>query len=237
MLIQSDASQLEWRTAVWLANDEIGIRELNDSGIDIHSNNQSDLSLPSRLIAKIFLFRTIFRGTGWAFANDADFVHVSSDPRYWDEKNEKFYKKYYGLDRKHREWFKTVAEGRNIVSPFGREWKIPLQEKKGELVVPINMASNYPVQGTGADIMAIARLTFKQRQQTGKLISTVHDSVVADVPDKDVQQTANIMYEVFDDLPVTIKKLFNIDLPIKFPCEVKYGPNLKEMKKIEYTKY
>ncbi|HXQ33616.1 MAG TPA: hypothetical protein VN843_06305, partial [Anaerolineales bacterium] len=82
MLVSIDASQLEWRVLVWLAMDPIGIQELNNHD-DIHANNQKAFSLPTRLISKKYLFRTIFRGSGWSFANDPDFLHVSNDPAYW----------------------------------------------------------------------------------------------------------------------------------------------------------
>ena len=82
MLFQCDASQLEWRTALELSKEYVGIEEIL-KGEDTHAKNQTAFDLPSRLIAKIFLFRTIFRGSGWSFANDPDFMHVSSCPIFW----------------------------------------------------------------------------------------------------------------------------------------------------------
>jgi hypothetical protein len=56
MLIQTDASQLEWRCALELSKEYVGINEIV-SGEDTHAKNQTAFGLPSRLIAKIFLFR------------------------------------------------------------------------------------------------------------------------------------------------------------------------------------
>jgi len=56
MLLQTDASQLEWRTALELSKDWTGINEII-GGEDTHAKNQEAFGLPSRLIAKIFLFR------------------------------------------------------------------------------------------------------------------------------------------------------------------------------------
>ena len=56
MLLQCDASQLEWRTALELSGDEVGLAEVF-SNEDAHAKNQLAFDLPSRLIAKIFLFR------------------------------------------------------------------------------------------------------------------------------------------------------------------------------------
>lgn len=240
MLIQCDASQLEWRVAVEYSKDPIGIKEIVDQ-LDIHSNNEKELQLPSRLIAKIFLFRTIFRGSGWSFANDPAFQHVSADPNYWDERNKRFYIKYKELDNLHIKWAQTVAAKAPIRGISGREWFVPMKiDKNGLPKMPWTDLTNWPVQGTGADIMAVARISLRNRlkkykMEKIKLISTVHDSIVADSPDDQVQATANLMYEVFDDLPKNFKKLFNYEMVIPFPCGVKAGTNLLDNKLIERT--
>lgn len=234
-LVQCDASQLEWRTAVELSHDSVGLKEILN-GDDTHSLNQAAFQLPSRLIAKIYLFRTIFRGSGWSFANDPDFMHVSSSSKYWDGVNEKFYGKYYGLDAKHKEWANLVLDGRGIVGPLGREWSIPLKGA-GNFDIPWTLLSNYPVQGTGADIMCIARLSaFRRIRELGIpciFVTTVHDSIVVDTPSKYVQQIVNIFHQVFDDLQKNIKLLFKYDWQVPMACECKVGPNMKDMVKIQ----
>jgi len=239
-LLQADASQLEWRTAVELSQDATGIQEIIE-GQDVHSLNQVAFNLgagaPGRLLAKIYLFRTIFRGSGWAFANDNDFSHFSSNPKFWDGVNEKFYTKYNGLDNKHQEWKDLVIRGEPIVGPLGREWFIELgRDKWGQLKIPWTTLSNYPVQGTGADIMTIARISaFKRTQALGipcKFISTVHDSIVVDVPTQYLQQVADIFYQVFDDLQKNIWKLFKYEWIVPLACECKFGMNMKTTQKI-----
>lgn len=233
MLVQIDAAQLEWRGAVWLSNDPTGIREINDK-LDAHTANQQAFNLPDRETAKAYLFRTIFRGSGWSFANDSRFNHVSTEPAFWDEVNAKFYKKYSGLDRWHHELARTVAARLPIVSPLGREWLLEMEN--GE--IPWTTLSNYPVQGTCADIMMVARITLMRRLMNSthlesvKLVSTVHDSIVLDAPTELVKEAADLAIASFDAIPANFKKLWNIDLPIPFPGEVKVGPNLKELSKI-----
>lgn len=235
-LLQADASQLEWRTAIELSRDPIGLQEIIE-GQDTHSLNQVAFQLPSRLIAKVYLFRTIFRGSGWAFANDNEFMHVSSSAKFWDGVNEKFYKKYNGLDQQHNIWKDLVLSGKPIVGPLGREWLIPLTFVPGkDFKIPWTLLSNYPVQGTGADVMMIARISaFNRIKALGipcKFISTVHDSIVCDVPSSHLQQVANIFYEVFDDLIKNIWKLFKYEWVVPLACEVKYGPNMKDCTKL-----
>lgn len=58
MLLKVDAKalQLEWRVAVELSGDKVGLQEILD-GVDSHADNQQRFGLPSRLIAKTYLFR------------------------------------------------------------------------------------------------------------------------------------------------------------------------------------
>jgi len=148
-LLQIDASQLEWRTALELSRDSVGIAEVLN-GDDAHSLNEKAFRLPSRLIAKIYLFRTIFRGSGYAFSVDNDFMHVSDSPKYWDNVNEMFYKKYNGLDNKHKEWADLVVHNKPIVGPLGREWLVTMKRNyRGELVIPWTTLTNYPVKCSG----------------------------------------------------------------------------------------
>lgn len=235
MLISTDAGQLEWRVLVQLARDKVALEELL-SGSDFHSLNQKEFNLPDRLTAKIYLFRTIYRGSGWSFAHDPAFMHVSKDPKFWDDIGEKFYKKYRGIDRCHQEWSKIVMRGEPIVGPMGREWFIPNRDKHGELYIPWTTLTNYPVQGLGADIMALARVSFYRRLKTLQIpvlpVSTVHDSIVVDGPEEYIQPVNKLMHEVFRDIPKNIKRMFNYNWVVPMTCEVKYGKDLKNMQKV-----
>lgn len=233
MLVQGDKAQLEWRTAVWLSNDVVGKQEILNKE-DTHEKNRVAFTLPSRLIAKIYLFRTIFRGSGYAFSKDPDFSHVSDDAAFWDDINGKFYRKYNGLDRWHKHLAQLSASRKPIVGPTGREWLV-LPEDDGKLKWTV--FTNYPVQGTGADIVMVERVSLRNRLRSqglrSKLVGTVHDSIIADCPDDEVETVARIMIEVANDTPKNFKKLFNVDMDIPFPTEIKIGHNLNQMEKYE----
>lgn len=237
MIVQCDASQLEWRTAVELSGDQVGLIEIVE-GQDTHSLNQQAFELPSRLIAKIYLFRTIFRGSGYAFSVDPAFSHVSSDPKFWDGIGEKFYKKYHQLDAKHNEWKDLTLAGEPIVGPTGRQWIIDIgYDRWGNRKIPWTTLTNYPVQGTGADVMMIARISFYRRLKAmdipALLVSTVHDSIVVDVEDRYVPDVVRLMYEVFDDLVKNINLVFKCNWKTPLNCECKMGPNFKDQKKVD----
>lgn len=236
MLVQCDASQLEWRTLLQLAQDQIGISEILE-GQDTHALNQVALALPTRIIAKIFLFRTIYRGSGWSFANDPDFMHVSASPKFWDEMNQKFFEKYKGIDLCHQQWKDIVMEGKPITSPLGRSWTIEIKrDKYGNLKIPWTTLTNYPVQGTGADIMMLVRImAYKRIKKLGLpiiFVSTVHDSIVVDCPSEYVGSVVAIFNSCFDDLQSTIFTNFGYKWNVPMTCECKQGMNMKDMKKI-----
>jgi hypothetical protein len=220
-----------------LSGDVVGINEIV-GGADTHSLNQVAFNLPSRLIAKIYLFRTIFRGSGYAFANDPEFMHVSTSPQFWDDIGEKFYAKYHQLNDKHNEWKDLVVRSSPIVGPTGRQWDISMgRDRRGNLKIPWTILTNYPVQGTGADVMMIARISFARRLKTSGipalLISTVHDSIVVDTTSQYVQAVTNLFYQVFDDLVSNLNKVFGIDWQVPLACEVKVGMDMLNMKKVD----
>lgn len=236
MLVSCDASQLEWRTILQLSQDEVGIKEVI-AGEDTHSLNEKAFELPSRLIAKIYLFRTIFRGSGWSFANDPDFMHVSSDPRFWDEIGIKFFGKYKGIDACHKKWADQVVRGEDLVGPSGRRWTVSLlHDNYGNVKIPWTTLTNYPVQGTGADVMMIARISFARRLKSSGipalLVSTVHDSIVVDVEKKHMQSIVNLFFQVFDDLALNFSKTFKYDWNVPLSCEVKIGMDQLNMEKV-----
>lgn len=239
-LISCDAKQLEWRTILFLSQDRVGIQEVIEDQ-DAHALNQVAFELPSRLIAKIYLFRTIFRGSGYSFAHDPAFMHVSTSPKFWDAIGEKFYAKYHGIDRCHKSWAEIVVSGAPIIGPFGREWTLSTRNKQDEFFIPWTTLTNYPVQGTGADIMALARVSFARRLKSRMaerdgppaiLVSTVHDSIVVDSPDELVQEIVNLFHQVFDDLVPNIKRMFGVDWNVPMACEVNVGPNEKDMEEV-----
>lgn len=152
--------------------------------------------------------------------------------------NEKFYKKYHGLDKQHKVWMDTVAQGRPIEGPLGRSWKLEMgRDRYGNLKLPINQLVNLPVQGTGADVMTFARISaYKRIKKAGipcDFISTVHDSLVVDTREQYLRPIAKIFDQVFADIPKNIKSVFGYEWKVPMSCETKAGPDMKNMSKLK----
>jgi len=235
MLVNVDASALEVNVAAFLSRDPTLMQEVLD-GVDMHTANQNAFGLPSRLIAKILVFRIIYGGTEYSFANDPDFTSVSTSEKFWKQKIDAFYSKYKGIAEWHNKIVQQVTLTGQIQGPTGRIWRFSL-DKRGNW--PVTQIKNYPVQGTGADIITLARVSAHRRIKAagikGVLISTVHDSIVADVENSETEKTCRIFHEVFRDLPANFQRLFGIEYPLPTRCEVQYGPNLADLTTYEYT--
>jgi len=126
--------------------------------------------------------------------------------------------------------------GNPIVGPMGRSWSCPpKRDYRGELKVPWTTLTNYPVQGTGADVMMMARIMAKKRIDNANIpcdfISTVHDSIVLDTRTQYLEQLRDIFDGVFAELPSRIRSVFGYEWTTPMACESKYGPNMKDMQK------
>lgn len=241
MLLKVDASQLEWRTKVFLSQDKIGIQEILD-GKDFHSDNQTFFTLPSRLIAKIFVFRMIFAdafgdqgfaGPAWSYANDAEFQAVSKSTNYWEQVVTKFFEKYKGIHEHSISSIKEAVDKGILTVPSGRFYLFAPRLRRGILDWPRSEILNYPVQGFSADLMQVARLIIYERMPKRKdvlLINTVHDDVELDVDnDPYLVYTISILLEdAFKDIPKVFEQLYGSPINVPMAGEVKYGMTLDE---------
>lgn len=232
MLINVDAKALEWVCALYLCQDPVGIKEYL-AGEDIHENNRNAFKLPSRLIAKTFLFRLIYGGSAYAYANDPDFAEASTSEKFWQRVIEATYNKYQGLGKWHNILMDTVVRTGRLEMPTGRVYTF----KKGEHDWPRTQILNYPVQGLGADLMSIARVSlFRRMKKAGLkslLICTVHDSIVVDGPKDEVKQIISLMMDVFRDIPLNFKRLFGVEFNLPIRCEISIGENWGDMTEVD----
>jgi len=233
MLLQADAKALEWVCATYLSQDETAIKEIWNN-VDQHTDNQNRFGLPSRLIAKTFVFRLIYGGSAYSYANDVNFTDVSKSESFWQNVIEEFYKKYSGLAKWHKDIVAQAQRDRQLTMPTGRIYNYEPEVKYGKVKWPRTKILNYPVQGLGADLMAIARVSLSNRikdMKNIKLINTVHDSIILDFDSKvwDNISIVSLVDKCFTDVPTNFEKLFgtNFNLPMRVECQV--GPNWGNM--------
>ena len=245
-----DASALEVRCVAYLAQDKTLTEEIIN-GVDTHRANQVAFKLPGwdvtdktdeqyklgRLLAKVLVFRIIYGANEYSFANDPSFTVVSKSKDYWKEVISAYYKKYQGVSKWHENIIRQVVNSGGILeNPTGRFFKFQRYEGK----YPETQIKNYPVQALGADIMALARVSFYNRLKKLNfpdclIVNTVHDSIVVDCDEKttDVDKLITTMHEVFDDLPTNFNKMFGVEFNVPMAAEVQIGMNWEDMKVVE----
>jgi DNA polymerase I-like protein with 3'-5' exonuclease and polymerase domains len=235
MLLQADAKQLEWVGAAYLSQDNLAIEEIWN-GTDMHSDNQTRFGLPSRLIAKTFVFRLIYGGSAYSYANDPNFKEIGNET-YWQSIIDQFYNKYTKLKEWHDEIVFRAKRDRKLTMPTGRVYYYEPEVTSYGVKHPRTKILNYPVQGLGADLMSIARVSLRNRlldKEGVKLINTVHDSIILDFDPKvwDNNSIVKIVEKCFNDVPDNFKRLFGHDfnLPMRVECEI--GPTWGNMETV-----
>lgn len=242
-IVNADVKGLEVVVAAELSGDKVLKQEIVDR-VDIHESNRDRFKLgegkPGRLVAKIFKFRLIYGGSAYSYANDSDFQGVSSSQKFWQGVIDEYYTKYQGIKQWHDHLIQTAQLQGFLEIPSGR--KFPIEPKvnqwKGGMDWPITVIKNYPVQGFGADLVMLARLEANKRLKASgleyKLISTIHDSIVADCPSECVQDVGKILFDSIEAVPSLCKQVFGYEFSLPLTSEVQYGPNKKEMTDLHF---
>jgi DNA polymerase I-like protein with 3'-5' exonuclease and polymerase domains len=95
---------------------------------------------------------------------------------------------------------------------------------------------NYPVQGTGGEVVQIAlgklwRLFVATDNFGGLalLVNTVHDCVWVDMHDIIVDIVMPAMMKVMEAIPYYLKQLFGMECPVPFPVDGEVGPNMLDL--------
>ena len=227
MILNADAKALEWVCASYLSKDKTAHQEIWNE-IDQHTDNQNRFGLPSRLIAKTFVFRLIYGGSAFSYANDPNFKDIGNE-MFWQNVIDQFYRKYTGLKNWHDQLMFQVKQTNKLIMPTGRTYKyLPETNSMGNIKYPRTRILNYPVQGLGADLMTIARISLynKIAKMNGvKLINTVHDSIMLDFDPKVcyTNSIVQIVKESFENVPANFKHLFGKEFNLPMRVDIQVG--------------
>jgi len=65
-----------------------------------------------------------------------------------------------------------------------------------------------------------------------RLVLTVHDSLIADCPDDEVDRVVKLFYAVGNNLPKYLEAYYGLKWNVNLKCEVEVGKNLFDMEYI-----
>lgn len=216
-IISADYSQIELRILAHLSKDET-LTDAFNKGEDIHLRTASEIfgTLPGlitgdmRREAKVINFGIIY-GMG-AFSLGKELGMSTGEAQKFIDRYFQRYpsvKSYldFSLEEARKKGYTTTL--------FGRKRYLPELGSKNSMVRQFTerIAINTPIQGTAADIIKIAMINineeFKKREIKSKMIIQVHDELVFEVEDDEIEKVKNIVLDSMIgaapfDIPVVV---------------------------------
>jgi len=195
LIIQADYSQMELRVMACASRDKRLI-EIYNKGLDAHKmaasamyNVPYDKVTPEqRQFAKGAVSFGLNYGRGAkALARDLN-ISVEEAERFRRD----YFKRYSGVARYIEEVKKTLRKQGYVESLFGRRRRLPNIYSKDEYKrsEAERQAVNFIIQSTASDITLLALYKIykriKKEEKLSRLIFTIHDSVVLEVPESEV---------------------------------------------------
>ena len=222
-IAEIDFAQLEFRTAVFLAQDEQGIEDI-ENGVDVHQYT-ADIIGVSRQQAKGHTFKPLYGGMSG----------TDDEKRYYNA----FKEKYKDIALWHEKLQDEALKYKMITLPTGRQYGFPSVERMPWGGTSFStQIKNYPVQGfaTG-DIVPLACINIQEliekHNLKSMLINTVHDSVVADIHPDEESIMVNVMRKGASKVIDSLKDTYGIDFNIPLDTEIKIGYNWLDLKTVE----
>ncbi len=208
-LVSADYSQIELRLLAHIA--EIPqLRQAFADGIDIHAMTASEMfgvpvaGMPSevRRRAKAINFGIIYGISAFGLANQLGIGREEAGAYI-----RKYFERFPGI-RDYMDQTKTyVRANGHVTTIFGRVCHFPAVASKNpsERAFVERQAINAPIQGSAADIIRRAMIRMEGALAAAKLdarmLLQVHDELVFEVPDAQVEATLPVITKVMVDAP------------------------------------
>ncbi|HHS50521.1 MAG TPA: DNA polymerase I [candidate division Zixibacteria bacterium] len=223
LILSADYSQIELRVMAHISGDENLSRAFRE-GKDIHASTASQIfgvpetsvTSDQRRTAKVINFGVIYGMTAWGVGDRLD-MDFSRAQNFVDAYFERF-----PAVKEYIDGAPKLAEEQGFVKTIlGRRRYFPELKEGGRSKRFVQRAAiNTPIQGSAADIIKLAMLKIhsalrKEKLET-KIISTVHDELIFDVPNAEVDTVRELIREVMESV---------IELSVPLVVDVGVGKN------------
>ena len=208
-LVSADYSQIELRLLAHIA-DIPQLRKAFEDGLDIHAMTASEMfgvpvqGMPPdiRRRAKAINFGIIYGISGFGLANQLGIPREEASAYI-----KKYFERFPGI-RGYMDQTKTFAREKGYVATiFGRKCHYPRinASNPSERAFNERAAINAPIQGSAADIIrrAMVRMdaALEKARLSAQMLLQVHDELVFEVPDKEVDATIALVRQVMEEAP------------------------------------
>ncbi|NLJ71261.1 MAG: DNA polymerase I [Clostridiaceae bacterium] len=227
-LIGADYSQIELRLLAHLSEDPDLIQAFND-GIDIHSNTAmkmfnkelDEITTRERALAKTVNFSIVYGVTPFGLSQD-----LKSSVDTANEYINSYYEHYSKVKPYLESLIEKAKKDGYVETMFGRRRYIP--ELNSSQFHTRNFgeraAMNAPLQGSAADLIKLAMnridLILRQQNLQARLILQVHDELIIESPEHEVEQVSRILQKGMESVA---------ELKVPLVAEVSVGNSWAEI--------
>lgn len=232
LLLKADYNQIELRVMAHYSADP-GLVEVFRKGEDIHARTAAwifnkkpkEVTADERRVAKTVNFGVLYGMSPYGLSQA-----LGIDPKQAAQFIDRYYKRF----PKVRAWQEQTKQSAyrdgyvETISGFRR----PMSELQSSnylmRMAGERMAINLPIQGTAADLIKQAMIEIsrelKLRKLQTKMILQVHDELVFEVPEDELDQVSKLVCELMEGS-------YQLQVPIK--VELKAGPNWADMTSVK----
>ncbi len=230
-LVSADYSQIELRLLAHIA-DIPQLRQAFADGLDIHAMTASEMfgvpveGMPPdvRRRAKAINFGIIYGISSFGLANQLGIPREEAGAYI-----KQYFERFPGI-RAYIDGTKSVARAQGYVTTiFGRKCHYPriTASNPSERAFNERAAINAPIQGSAADIIrrAMVRMdaALAKAGLSAQMLLQVHDELVFEVPDAEVEPTIALVRKVMEDAPHPA-----VQLSVPLQVEAKAAQNWDE---------
>jgi len=218
-LVSADYSQIELRLLAEIANIE-ALKNAFREGLDIHAMTASEMfgvpikGMPGevRRRAKAINFGIIYGISAFGLANQLGIEREEAGAYI-----RKYFERFPGI-RDYMEETKAFCKKNGyVLTLFGRKCHYPDIQNSNPSIRSFNerAAINARLQGTAADIIrrAMVRMdaALTKKKLAAQMLLQVHDELVFEVPESEVEKTLPVIKAVMEDAPMPA---LNLHVPL-----------------------
>ena len=220
-LVSFDYSQIELRVLAHLSKDEalvqsfIDMRDVHtETAAKIYNISNLEVNQEQRRYAKVFNFGIIYGLSAHGLMQRQNITRDEAE-----ELIANYFIAYPGVDAWRKQIIQDARESGFVETLLGRRRYIPNinAHNKNLQLAAERIAINMPVQGTAADIIKQAMndiykemITLKNRGLKSKLLLQIHDELIFDVPDDEIDEITllahRLMPSMILDVPLIIER-------------------------------
>ncbi|OKO80764.1 DNA polymerase I [Bradyrhizobium sp. NAS80.1] len=208
-LVSADYSQIELRLLAEIADIPV-LKQAFRDGLDIHAMTASEMfgvpieGMPSevRRRAKAINFGIIYGISAFGLANQLGIAREEASAYI-----KKYFERFPGIRAYMDETKEFCRQHGYVTTLFGRKCHYPDIKASNASVRAFNerAAINARLQGTAADIIRRAMIRVEdalaQKKLSAQMLLQVHDELIFEVPDAEVEATLPVVQHVMQDAP------------------------------------